>query len=1453
MRDRARRRRHSVQHDAARRHRQPAGRAVSRRPERRTAARDDTHACRRPDIARERCGQEHSGQAERRFCAGHQGFHVGRVRTRDDQRGREGQLQSKSSIGECMSTSSLALVVPVNVLALAVNEKDAHDATPYFSGSNTVFTNQLGPSQAFLGANVNRSLMGPPAQPLQAGVHLHWALPDALSKAVTDADGNLSFKAAPNRWLISRFVIEGGRAARTSWVVLSDLLNDRMPAGQTSITLPAYTTPSGQDYQYSGEFQTFDQQWKEPAIPAERSFASLTGMELTAVANGQPVFASFYPNCRGVFGFVDALTDLKLPPNGSANLMYTVTGWYGDNRLDPLFGGLDVTQLQAQLAWTFDDPTGQAKPDFSLYQGAIQGVTWHPDEAYLPDYSAGIPTIDLDLSLGNNPPEAMSCFLQNTLRPTLPYFQVLLNAYFEGLLGKLKNPQPSQLATLEEELQENGFQSIKAEYVYTIVKKVVTYDPLNQPVVTYVQVDDLPLRVGDALNLLNFHAQSVQLLAESLANFNWQMFADWYRIFMAVASQQQTCYNIAYRKYGGLAAQTQQLDAATKTLDDQIAAVEAQLPPDCMLQKSPAPRFWQANDLVFMLGGKDLPPSNRYDDNGQYAPTGNLRCRLQDRSITSATANQVTVDAGDFSASALPTPNGLPAADTFNRLLFEALILNADLLTSLTGTPIGFDDVRAALLGQSGRLTVTGTAPALLSVSRWQGNPWMPLFGYWQVEFQPVFATTDSTKTQLYNYPSDFFTGQFTIEQNNGAAIEFTPATDPARGPFTQRYEGASILSTSVIDGFVKQLSQSADPVLQQCLQTIRQQNMVMQAFSGLNAAFLMQDQALQLNIGVPEDTEYYPLTQAIAAALGGYANIGPGFNGFYNPVRAGFLKVGLTLIDVFGQKKTVNPVTINIAQSLTIDYGGQPVPGVAYLPPRLAQASRLLFRFLAADGTELAEMNIHPATTPICGWFMPSHLNGSLFIYDAQGASLGSLFLNDAKTRILWQSAPGNDATVNQGVREVMQDQQPQLRDLVIALSESKPEYFNDFMLAIDNVNGFVEPQQTSTNSDMAVLVGRPMAVVQAALALELKGTPQYNQSWAVLNLVDTDPFAETDNDFTKVEFPVVLGNLTDLNDGLIGYFRFGQDNYDWADFYTMGAQPGPANGVQQPTQNTITLNPRPGVGGNTLDGAFRKLLMLIDPRAVIHATTGILPTKGIRIPSDMYADTLSTLEMTFLTTPILGGSSALTLPLPSEAGYQWSWVQERRVGGKTLWETRGDIGSTPPGGPWTYTPQTVLEGWLRLNPDLLLFELFNADRKAILAQGLNDNLTLNVINRQGRPVSFASGALVPEGTPSDGSIFYIHFGNAVPQDQVANVVLQADGWAFKCFTDDLYGSYWAAGPAEGLALGGGARFSIHVNNLEVKTDKQQITIFFDYYNVTHINDGVYQDALSIKQAITQ
>jgi hypothetical protein len=72
--------------------------------------------------------------------------------------------------------------------------------------------------------------------------------------------------------------------------------------------------------------------------------------------------------------------------------------------------------------------------------------------------------------------------------------------------------------------------------------------------------------------------------------------------------------------------------------------------------------------------------------------------------------------------------------------------------------------------------------------------------------------------------------------------------------------------------------------------------------------------------------------------------------------------------------------------------------------------------------------------------------------------------------------------------------------------------------------------------------------------------------------------------------------------------------------------------------------------------------LSLLIDQRGSVHATSGIVPVKAINIPPDQYAAALQAIEITFLSTPIITDAGKIHLPLPEEAGYQWSWLQDKR-----------------------------------------------------------------------------------------------------------------------------------------------------------------------------------------------
>ncbi|HEU5091173.1 MAG TPA: hypothetical protein VFT30_00720, partial [Nitrospira sp.] len=72
--------------------------------------------------------------------------------------------------------------------------------------------------------------------------------------------------------------------------------------------------------------------------------------------------------------------------------------------------------------------------------------------------------------------------------------------------------------------------------------------------------------------------------------------------------------------------------------------------------------------------------------------------------------------------------------------------------------------------------------------------------------------------------------------------------------------------------------------------------------------------------------------------------------------------------------------------------------------------------------------------------------------------------------------------------------------------------------------------------------------------------------------------------------------------------------------------------------------------------------LSLLIDPRGSVHATSGIVPVKAINIPPDQYGAALQSIEITFLNAPIITDAGKIHLPLPEEAGYQWSWLHDNR-----------------------------------------------------------------------------------------------------------------------------------------------------------------------------------------------
>jgi len=102
------------------------------------------------------------------------------------------------------------------------------------------------------------------------------------------------------------------------------------------------------------------------------------------------------------------------------------------------------------------------------------------------------------------------------------------------------------------------------------------------------------------------------------------------------------------------------------------------------------------------------------------------------------------------------------------------------------------------------------------------------------------------------------------------------------------------------------------------------------------------------------------------------------------------------------------------------------------------------------------------------------------------------------------------------------------------------------------------------------------------------------------------------------------------------------------------------------------------------------------MDPRGVIHATSGILPVYKLEIPSAYYADALKRMGVTFRVSPILTDSEQLHAALPKEAGYVWSWIT--KPDGSTWKETVAIADATEHA--HFFKPPKIVEGWLKLTP---------------------------------------------------------------------------------------------------------------------------------------------------------
>lgn len=613
-----------------------------------------------------------------------------------------------------------------------------------------------------------------------------------------------------------------------------------------------------------------------------------------------------------------------------------------------------------------------------------------------------------------------------------------------------------------------------------------------------------------------------------------------------------------------------------------------------ILKSEKGPRYWQPNEPVLLVSGNDVKEGER-----QRVPA-TLNCVLYD------------INLGDNKA--------------IDYKSFPSLI--------------NFDEI-------------------LVSNDKEKNGPWYPDAGS-KGEWNPVLLQWEMLlrDNNMPNMDEDqdmeenFITSGFNISTKKGD-LDYKKTPQRESNENIKLYSGTTVLSshakkrmTNCIDDYLKNsnaegvlpVSEQEKKLLEDTKKELEKSHYLSQSVGSFNAALLQMHQAMQLPTKDPMAFACHTTTEMVKEHMDGTVKHAPLPLFQFNPIRTGSIKLNqLAIIDNFGQVINVSTEEKNVKFSQSFCKYADGIGDRYYFPPRIVQPARINFRWLSATD-DTAEMNDHPATSPVCGWIIINNLDKSLLFYDTNGYALGCVICDeneiDKDSKTIWKPVPGQDKTTT-----IVNTHLESVKAKYIGLSKKA---FTDLIALLNDILHDIDPENFEQHMDLAMLMGRPIAVVRASVSLEIKGAPAINQGWDYFN-TDLKGGKRTTNNWENVKFPVMIGEPGILNDGILGFFKESKANDNLAGSIFQSVN----------ENNTLELS--------VTDEPIN-LTMLIDPRGLAHVTSGILPSKSISIPSSQFKRALKNMNISFFTRPLLtpADNESIHISLPDEKGYTWSWISK-------------------------------------------------------------------------------------------------------------------------------------------------------------------------------------------------
>ncbi|MFL6336475.1 MAG: hypothetical protein ACJ754_24495 [Pyrinomonadaceae bacterium] len=801
----------------------------------------------------------------------------------------------------------------------------------------------------------------------------------------------------------------------------------------------------------------------------------------------------------------------------------------------------------------------------------------------------------------------------------------------------------------------------------------------------------------DALKRLNETQAAADATVRELSALQQDLYARWWRACEKKRRDRFADIREDVKDCEVLAGRVKKLRTERDNLLVQLQTehtVAASLPEELELHSDSAPRFWAPADPFVVVKNCGVPTKHHFPDP--------LPCRLPEQTVKAA---EVTVnneakmfDAADAGVTQLAASAQKLSAgrdELFKSMLVEAALVEqavSDLVTRSLATepPLTtadrWQDWTKRLvkdLTSAGdpqdlprdrvrfvRSDALNVQPSLLT-GLWVRQPWSPLFIDWKISWRP----TKNTEPDL---GPNWRLNQFDYEPKDresipasGASVSGRSMLSPVDGrlfkkPLETLREMLKPLSREdkeknlnpAFPAAVSEILSRYEEIWDKALAELARAGMMGQSLSGFHQTLLCRD--VTLPRVMPDPARPWAagdlsIRDAVVESLFDQGmQRGPTGERLAPPtpskpaldftlLRAGAFELEeLWLVDDFGQWADLLQGTSaggSSGQVFNPRARWHDDRFAMAMPPRVIQPARLNFRFTTALDDE---PNIHEsdaALGPVCGWVFYNALDRALALCDREGRLAGELVIVEEGGNYLvkWEGAPGRsrlDAIRN-----------PELRRFAESLVEEKPTKRSKLHELLELIDRALERIRPAGMRRDAALFGRPLALVNAHVGLELFGKAWTNPHW-------TDPQQRPSTErpgrtgdpvLDALCVPVLLGCSHNTEDGLVGYFKAS----DFGQFVPAHLPKGvQATGyINDPREEAVRVG----------FGAPEQLTLLMDAWGSVQAATGLVPAKSITLAHAELDKTLARMEASFSVGPVLLQAGRIALPAPVGENGRW------------------------------------------------------------------------------------------------------------------------------------------------------------------------------------------------------